>query len=171
MQSREFSKERIVRCIEKVLANRNIDLLTQEAYTFIHLHCGSIAHFSIDGWKHTYRDLRDFLHFFLVKNEYGSCLVDPPEFMNLTSENREIILSIVKVCQKYNDQIMKELQEREAQASVLIGKKLLSGELSIRELFRRRSEIEAWIHLNQARKIDRSGPELIGEVVEIGSPG
>src|SRR5579872_6453091 len=109
MPSREFSKDRIVRSIERVLSKRDINLLTQEAYTFIHLYCGSIAHFSIEGWKHTYRDLRDFLNFFLVRNEYGTCLIDPPQFMNLTDENRQIILAIVSVCQKYQEEIANEI--------------------------------------------------------------
>jgi hypothetical protein len=53
MPSREFSKERIVRSVEKVLSNRDINYLSNQAYTFIHLHAGSIAHFSLEGWKHT----------------------------------------------------------------------------------------------------------------------
>ena len=161
-QSMQFSKKRVVRSIEKVLANRDIDFLTQEAYTFIHLYAGSIAHFSLEGWKQTYSDLRDFLNFFLVKNEYGSSLVDPPQFMNLSNQNREIILSIVKVCQKYSNQITKELQEREIQVSKEIGKKLVSGELTITDLFKKRSEIEGSIRSTNTTKIIGSSQTLMG---------
>ena len=131
-----------MRSIERVLSRRSIDLLTQEAYTFIHLYCGSIAHFNLEGWKHTYRDLRDFLNFFLLRNEYGVCLVNPPEFMNLTEENREIILAVVNICQKYRQEIVKEFDQREARVGADIGKKLSSRELSLRELFGRKAEIE-----------------------------
>jgi hypothetical protein len=151
MPERKFNKDRIVRCIERVLSRRSIDLLTQEAYTFIHLHCGSIAHFDLEGWKYTYRDLRDFLNFFLVRNEYGSCLVDPPQFMNLTDENRQIILGVVGICQKYRKEIVDEINEREASIGRDIGKKLSSGELSLRELFGRKAEIEELIFSNKSR--------------------
>jgi len=135
-----------VRSIERVLSRRSIDLLTQEAYTFIHLYCGSIAHFNLEGWKHTYRDLRDFLNFFLLRNEYGVCLVNPPEFMNLTEENTEIILAVVNICQKYREEIVKEFNQREARVGAEIGKKLSSGELSLRELFGRKAEIEELLY-------------------------
>jgi hypothetical protein len=168
MPSREFSKERIVRSIERVLSNRDISFLTQEAYTFIHLLCGSIAHFSLEGWRHTYRDLRDFLNFFLVKNEYGTCLVDPPPFMNLTDENRQIILAVVSVCQKYREEIANEIDEREAELGKEIGKKLSSGELSLQELFRRRSDIEDLIYSNHATEtVNSKCVDPIGGIAEI----
>lgn len=134
MQFRAFRRDSIVQNVEKILRTRNIDFLTQETYSFIHLYCGSIAHFSLEGWKQTYRDLRDFLDFFLVKNEYGSSLVDPPKFMNLTSENRDTILGIVGVCLKYEKEVREDLDKKEAQTSVELGKKLVSGELTIRKL-------------------------------------
>jgi hypothetical protein len=152
MPHREFSEERIVRSIERVLSRRDISLLTQEAYTFIHLKCGSIAHFSLEGWKHTYRDLREFINFFLVRNEYGVCLVDPPRFMNLTEQNRNIILAIVGVCKKYQKEILDEISEREKEVGREIGKKLSSGELSLLELFRRTSDIEQLVYDMRAEK-------------------
>jgi hypothetical protein len=142
MQVRAFRRDSIVRNIEKILREKNIDFLTQETYSFIHLFCGSIAHFSLEGWKQTYRDLRDFLDFFLVKNEYGTCLVDPPEFMNLTKEHRAIILGIVDICLRYEKEVRDELNDREAEASENLGRKLVSGELTIRKLFASREELE-----------------------------
>jgi hypothetical protein len=164
MPSREFSSERIVRSVERVLSNRDIDHLTYEAYTFIHLHCGSIAHFSLEGWKHTYRDLRVFLNFFLVRNEYGVCLVDPPQFMNLSEQNRRIVLAIVDVCQKYREQIVNEIEEREAMTAKEIGRKLMSGELTLFELFRRKSRIEEFVLSNQTVK---DGKDPDGAAFEI----
>ena len=165
MPQREFSPERIVRSVERVLSRRDINLLTQEAYTFIHLHAGSIAHFSLEGWKHTYKDLRDFLNFFLVRNEYGVCLVDPPQFMNLSEQNREIILGIVDVCQKYREQIVNEIEEREARTAKEIGMKLVSGELSLSELFRKRSQIEELILSNQTADDEKEPERAAFEIV------
>ncbi len=142
MQVRAFSRDSIVRNVEKILRKRNIDFLTNETYTFINLYCGSIAHFSLEGWKQTYRDLRDFIDFFLVRNEYGSCLVDPPEFMNLSKENRATILGIVSVCLMYEKEVGEELSKKESESSIKLGKKLLSGELTIRKLFASREELE-----------------------------
>jgi hypothetical protein len=142
MQVRAFRRDNIIRNVEKILRKRNIDFLTEETYSFIHLYCGSIAHFNQEGWKQTYRDLRDFLDFFLVRNEYGVCLVDPPKFMNLTEESRAIILGIVSVCIRYEKEVREELDKRELESSVKIGKKLVSGELSIRKLFASREELE-----------------------------
>jgi len=172
MPSREFSKERIVRSIERVLSNRDINLLTQEAYAFIHLHCGSIAHFSIEGWKHTYRDMRDFLNFFLVRNEYGTCLVDPPPFMNLTHEDRQIILAVVSVCQKYREEVVNEIDKEEARVCREIGRKLSSGELSLRELFGRRQEIEELIFSRHtSEKADSGSIVSTGGIAEIAPTG
>ena len=148
MPHREFSEARIVRSIERVLRRKDVDLLTYEAYTFIHLYCGSIAHFSLEGWKHTYKDLRDFLNFFLLRNEYGASLVDPPKYMNLSEQNRKIILEIVSLCQKYRDEITNEINEREKIVSREIGKKLESGELSLKDLVRRTSDIEELVYKN-----------------------
>lgn len=151
MQRIERSQERIVRSIERVLSRRDINFLTQEAYTFIHLYCGSIAHYNLEGWKHTYRDLRDFINFFLVRNEYGVCLVDPPKFMNLTEEKRQILQEIVNACKKYRQEIENEINEREKQAGREIGKKLLSGELSLRDLFSSAQEIEQLVDHTKAQ--------------------
>lgn len=151
MSHRQFSQEKIVQSIEKVLSRRDISFLTHEAYTFIHLHCGSIAHFNLEGWKSTYRDLRDFIDFFLVRNEYGACLADPPRFMNLTEENRQTILAIVNVCKKYREEIRVEISKREKEVSREIGMKLASGELSLRELFCKTQDIEELVHNPRAK--------------------
>jgi hypothetical protein len=165
MPARQFSQERIVRSIDRVLSRRDINLLSQEAYTFIYLHAGSIAHFSLEGWKHTYKDLRDFLNFFLVRNEYGVCLVDPPQFMNLSEENRKIILAIVDVCQRYREQIVSEIEEREARTAREIGMKLMSGELTLSELFRRKSQIEELILSNRADNDEKDPERAAFEIV------
>jgi hypothetical protein len=130
----EFKKERIARCVEMICKNRDINYLTKEAYQFITLYCGSIAHFDIEGWKSVYSDLRDFLNFFLVRNEYGDCLVHPPERMNLSQENKQIVLEIVSICMKYKEEIFKELDQKEREASIEIARRLLSGQISLKQL-------------------------------------
>lgn len=155
MQHREYSHDKIIRSIESVLSRRDINYLTHEAYTFIHLHCGSIAHYSLEGWKSTYRDLRDFINFFLVKNEYSACLADPPSFMNLTIENRQIILAIVDVCKRYRQEITDEINNREREVSFEIAKMLQSGELSLRDLLCNIQDVEQLVHNTREKRPTR----------------
>jgi hypothetical protein len=59
-------KDNILRSIESVLKNKDIDKLTKEAYNFLYLMSGFIAHYDLYGFRSNYRDLRylvdDILH-------------------------------------------------------------------------------------------------------------
>jgi hypothetical protein len=83
-------------------------------------------------------------------------VIDPPQFMNLTHEKRQIILAVVSVCEKYREEIIDEIDEREAKLGREIGKKLASGELSLRELFGRRSDVEELIYSSHSNEISSS---------------
>jgi len=124
-----------VKSIEKVLKKRDLKYLTKEAYNFITLRCGSIAHFSIEGWRYHYRDLRDFLDFFLVKNEYGECLVKVSELDYWSVEDREVIREIISTCSKYRNNVFFELDEEERKQSVEAAKRLMNGEITLKQLF------------------------------------
>ena len=69
-----------------------------------------VAHYDIHGWRAAYADPRDFLDFFLVRNEYGTHLPDLPA---LSQENAEIVASIVDVCRRYRDEVFAELDGKE----------------------------------------------------------
>jgi len=131
-----------VKSIEKVLKKRDLKYLTKEAYNYITLRCGSIAHFSIDGWRYYYRDLRDFLDFFLVKNEYGECLAKVTELDYWPVEDREVIREIIATCSKYRNNVFFELDEKERKQSVEAAKRLLNGEITLKQLFRSYADIQ-----------------------------
>jgi len=50
-------------------------ILSEYFYEFLHLNCGSIAHYSIRGWVATYPTVED-LRLFFKKNEYGKRVLD-----------------------------------------------------------------------------------------------
>jgi len=132
-----YDKKNIVRNIELVLKKRDINKLSKKAYEFIIMDCGSIAHYSIRGWKDCYKDLRDFLNFFLVKNEYGESLRDRSKYSLYDKDNkREIMLEIVAVCEKYNENIQNDLNNTARQFDKEIGKRLVNGEITLKEIMR-----------------------------------
>jgi hypothetical protein len=131
-----------VKSIEKVLRKRDLKYLTREAYNFITLRCGSIAHFSIEGWRYHYRDLRDFLDFFLIKNEYGECLAKVSELDYWPVEDKEVIREIISTCSKYRDSIFFELDEEERKQSVEVAKRLLNEEITLKQLFKSYADMQ-----------------------------
>jgi hypothetical protein len=124
-----------VKSIEKVLKKKDLKYLTKEAYNFIILRCGSIAHFSIEGWRYYYRDLRDFLDFFLIKNEYGECIAKVSELDYWPVEDKEVIREIISTCSKYRNNVFFELDEEERKQSVEAAKRLMNGEITLKQLF------------------------------------
>ena len=55
----------VVRNFRKVIENRDMSLMAKELYEFLHLHCGFIVHYNIDGFKATYKGPRDFADTFI----------------------------------------------------------------------------------------------------------
>jgi hypothetical protein len=131
-----------VKIIEKVLKKKDLKYLTKKAYNFIILKCGSIAHFSIEGWRYHYRDLRDFLDFFLVKNEYGECLAKVSELDYWPVEDKEVIREIISTCSKYRDSIFSELEKEERKQSVETAKRLMNEEITLKQLVNSYADIQ-----------------------------
>jgi hypothetical protein len=131
-----------VKSIEKVLKKKDLKYLTKEAYCFITLRCGSIAHFSIDGWRYHYRDLRDFLDFFLVKNEYGECIAKVSELDYWSVEDKEVLREIIATCSKYRESIFSELERDERKQSVEVAKRLMNGEITLKQLFKSYADMQ-----------------------------
>gem|GEM_PF-3176502 len=131
-----------MKSIEKVLKKRDLKYLNEEAYNFITLRCGSIAHFSIEGWRYYYRDLRDFLDFFLVKNEYGECLAKVSELDYWPVEDKEVIREIISACNEYRDSIFSELERDERKQSVEVAKRLMNGEITLKQLFKSYADMQ-----------------------------
>jgi len=131
-----------VKSIEKVLKKKDLKYLTKEAYNFIILRCGSIAHFSIEGWRYHYRDLRDFLDFFLVKNEYGECLAKMSEHDYWPVEDKEVIREIISTCNKYRESIFSELERDERKQGLEVAKRLVNGEITLKQLFKSYADMQ-----------------------------
>ena len=129
-----YDKKKILWSIEKILKQRDIRYLSHMAYQFIIMYCGSIAHYSLSGWQAQYSDLRDFVNFFLVKNEYGQRLDDIECIYNrnLNTEQRDIYWNIIALCKKYRDGIFRDLDKAERETSLAVAKALMQGELTVR---------------------------------------
>ena len=55
----------VIKNFKEVIENKDIDRMNKELYEFLHLHCGFIAHFDINGFKATYKSPRDFAEIFI----------------------------------------------------------------------------------------------------------
>jgi len=64
-----WGKKKIIRDIKKV-KNGGMEKLTNHLYDFLHLSCGSIAHYDKGGWIDTYPTIEHLRQFFL-NNEFG----------------------------------------------------------------------------------------------------
>jgi len=55
----------VVRNFREVIEKRDMSLMTQELYEFLHIYCVFIAHYNINGFKTTYSCPRDFAGTFI----------------------------------------------------------------------------------------------------------
>ena len=55
----------VIKNFKEVIENKDIDRMNKELYEFLHLHCGFIAHYDINGFKATYKSPRDFAEVFI----------------------------------------------------------------------------------------------------------
>lgn len=64
-----YSKKKIIRAI-KIVKKNGMDKMTKGLYEFLHLTCGSIAHYNKFGWIETYPTI-EHLRGFFKHNEFG----------------------------------------------------------------------------------------------------
>jgi len=86
--NRVWSKDRILRNLEGIMKQGTLynedqtkpPILSRYFYEFLHLDCGSIAHYDIAGWVHKYPTIEHLKRFFKC-NELGKRVLDwiPPE--------------------------------------------------------------------------------------------
>ena len=55
----------VIKNFKGVIEARDISRMKKELYEFLHLHCGFIAHYDINGFKATYRSPQDFSEVFI----------------------------------------------------------------------------------------------------------
>jgi len=73
-----WSKDRILRNLERIMKQGTLydenqkkpPILSRYFYQFLHLDCGSIAHYDIHGWIHKYPTIEHLKRFFKC-NEFG----------------------------------------------------------------------------------------------------
>ena len=78
-----WSKKRILKNLRRILTHGTLynedqdkpPILSHYFYEFLHLCCGSIAHYDIHGWIHKYPRVEDLKKFFM-KNEWGKRVRD-----------------------------------------------------------------------------------------------
>lgn len=134
----QYNRERILRNVEQILEHRDIGLMNEETYRFISLHCGTIAHYDIDGWRSVYGDLRDFIDLFLVRNEYGKNLQEEIRTPRWQEDDfrpyAPIVQGIIDICKRHRASVSEYFDAKEkAQREQLIAE-LQSGRVSLRDI-------------------------------------
>jgi len=78
-----WSKTQILRNLKRLMKHGQLynrdqskkPVLSNYFYSFLHLCCGSVAHYDIYGWIHKYPTIEHLRQFFL-KNEFGKRVLD-----------------------------------------------------------------------------------------------
>lgn len=75
-----WSRKRVLRNLQRILKHGALfdngqPVLSRYFYLFLHLECGSIAHYNINGWISHYPLVADLRQFF-KSNEFGQKVVD-----------------------------------------------------------------------------------------------
>jgi hypothetical protein len=89
-----YDKKRILRNLQTIVRHNDMGRMSNYLYDFLHLSCGSIAHFNKHGWIGAYPTVSDLRRFFL-KNEYGQRVLNsqPP----WATDHIEIVREIEKI--------------------------------------------------------------------------
>jgi len=88
-----YSYERIIRDIKKVV-KQGMPAMTDYLYQFLHLSCGSIAHYNKMGWIETYPSIESLKQFFR-NNEFGHrVLTHLPQWK---TDVRRIVVEIERI--------------------------------------------------------------------------
>jgi hypothetical protein len=137
--SKFFRKAKILKSVELVLKTNNINHITRESYEFITSYCGSAAHYSINSWKRSYSDVRDFVNLFLKGNEYGVNLEKALKSKGslgkgLPREESCIVKGIIELCKRHRREVFRALDTREKRRKEKIARAVLRGTLSLKDI-------------------------------------
>lgn len=80
-----------VKQFKAIFKRGNLEKMSNKAYEFLHLCCGSIAHYNKQGWIWEYDNSADRLRAFFRRNEYGSDIV---------SDQSEWATDRVRICEE-----------------------------------------------------------------------
>lgn len=88
---------RVVANIKKVLATRNMELLSRGSYELLITHCGFIAHYDHAGFISTYKDdMVGFVGYFLEQNMWERYLANHSSYLYDVSYKGKILADIVR---------------------------------------------------------------------------
>jgi len=82
--NRVWSKARILNNLERIMKHGTLynlenqkkpPILSRYFYNFLHLECGSVAHYDIHGWIHKYSTIEHLKKFF-KQNEFGQRVLE-----------------------------------------------------------------------------------------------
>lgn len=88
-----YSKNKIIKDINRVKKN-GMDKMTNRLYEFLHLCCGSIAHYNKQGWIDEYPTI-DRLREFFKSNEFGNRVLD--DIPTWKTDVKEIVTEIENI--------------------------------------------------------------------------
>jgi len=109
----------VIKNFKEVIETGNIDKMNKELQEFLHLHCGFIAHYDINGFKATYKSPRDFAEVFIrhfdKEHRYYSgiyrCHEEPYKDTGLTKA--EIKKEFERIVDHHKDQISQWAKEEQ----------------------------------------------------------
>lgn len=90
--NRVWSRNLIIDEYERLRNLGTLETMSDEFYAFLHLCCGSIAHYSKAGWVEEYDNSIDLLHEFFRCNEFGQ---DIFEYQSARFTDRRKIASLL----------------------------------------------------------------------------
>ena len=111
----------VIKNFREVVENKDIGRMHKELYEFLHLHCGFIAHFDINGFKATYKNPRDFAEVFIRhfdrEHPYYSgiypCHNEAYKDTGLTKAH--IKLEFERIVSRHKDEISRWAEEQQKQ--------------------------------------------------------
>jgi len=101
----------VVRNFRRVIEKRDMSLMGKELYEFLHLHCGFIAHYNMDGFKSAYAGPRDFSDTFIrhfdPEHRYfdGVCRCDEESYEDTGFTRAQIKEAFIRIVQRHKETI------------------------------------------------------------------
>lgn len=99
-----WNDHHITRDFQYIMKN-GVKSLSDYLYSFFHLCCGTIAHYSKQGWITTYPSRYDIIKLF-ERNEFGSSVLSHQPVW--ATDRIKIIKEIMQIVEKEKDTIVKE---------------------------------------------------------------
>tara|TARA_Y100000310_G_scaffold335935_1_gene419200 strand:- start:761 stop:1156 length:396 start_codon:yes stop_codon:yes gene_type:complete len=99
----------LVNNLKRIIKARNMEPLQKKLYEFIHLHCGFIAHYNLNGFKHTYYEGQEFQTFLEdLKEGCNVYACDMEDNYNYGYTNKEVKEAIAEIL---TDELLGQIQQ------------------------------------------------------------